>query len=273
MSTTASRRRSSTSIRDTDRWGDIWSVFVPGIGAGQLYHFQADGPFDPERGQRFDRKARLIDPYARALAGDFLPADDGIIRPPKCVVVDDYVRLARRPAPAARPVGDGDLRDARPRLHAASPSSGVEHPGTYLGVIEKIPYLKSLGVTAVELMPVHEFPTNGFWGEKPKRAELLGLRFAGVLLAAPRLRRRQRAGRQVQRVQGDGASPAPGGHRSDSRRRVQPHGRRQRARPDAELQGAGEPASTTCSTTAAATTRTTRAAATRSTAITRSSAR
>ena len=76
--------------RNTDRWGDIWSIFVPGIGAGQLYHFQADGPYDPERGQRFDRSARLIDPYARALAGDFLPADDGIIRPPKCVVVDDH---------------------------------------------------------------------------------------------------------------------------------------------------------------------------------------
>src|SRR5688572_32270436 len=72
---------------DTDRWGDMWSVFVPGIGPRQLYHVQADGPFDPDRGQRFDGKARLIDPYARALVGDFLPAPDGIIRPPKCVVV------------------------------------------------------------------------------------------------------------------------------------------------------------------------------------------
>src|SRR5687767_3061464 len=57
--------------RETDRWGDIWSAFVPGIDAGQLYHFQADGPFDPEHGHRFDSKARLIDPYARALAGEF----------------------------------------------------------------------------------------------------------------------------------------------------------------------------------------------------------
>ena len=40
--------------RETDRWGDIWSMFVPGIKPGQLYHFQADGPFDPDRGQRFD---------------------------------------------------------------------------------------------------------------------------------------------------------------------------------------------------------------------------
>lgn len=72
-----------------DRWGDIWSIFVPGLGPGQLYHFQADGPFDPERGHRFDSTARLIDPYARALAGGFQHGADGLTRPPKCVVVDD----------------------------------------------------------------------------------------------------------------------------------------------------------------------------------------
>src|SRR5688572_13268449 len=75
--------------REHDRWGDIWSVFVPGLGAGQLYHYQAEGPYDPEHGQRFDGRARLIDPYSKALAGRFLAADDGIIRPPKSVVIDD----------------------------------------------------------------------------------------------------------------------------------------------------------------------------------------
>ena len=62
---------------------------MPGIGPGQLYHFQADGPYEPERGNLFDPKARLIDPYAKALAGEFLPSTDGLIRPPRCVVVDD----------------------------------------------------------------------------------------------------------------------------------------------------------------------------------------
>ena len=75
--------------RDLNRWGDVWGMFVPGMRPGQLYHFQADGPFDENRGQRFDSKARLIDPYAKALAGHFQRADDGVIRPPKCVVVDD----------------------------------------------------------------------------------------------------------------------------------------------------------------------------------------
>ena len=73
----------------TDRWGDIWSVFVPGLAPGQLYHFQADGPFDPERGQRFDGRARLVDPYAKALVGSMRIGADGLLVPPLCVVVDD----------------------------------------------------------------------------------------------------------------------------------------------------------------------------------------
>ncbi len=74
---------------DSDRWGDVWSIFVPELPPGQLYHLQADGPYEPEMGHRFDGTARLIDPYARALTGNFLQSDDGIIRPPKCVVIDD----------------------------------------------------------------------------------------------------------------------------------------------------------------------------------------
>ncbi len=126
----------------------------------------------PSKGQRFDRPARLIDPYARALAGNFLPADDGIIRPPKCVVVDDS-SIGKAIATCGASLSETIIYEMHVRGFTARPSSGVEHPGTYLGVIEKIPYLKSLGVTAVELMPVHEFPTNGFWGE-PDRGRTTG---------------------------------------------------------------------------------------------------
>ncbi|REK11215.1 MAG: glycogen debranching enzyme GlgX [Planctomycetota bacterium] len=159
--------------RRDDRWGDIWSIFVPGISAGQLYHFQADGPHDPARGQRFDRTARLIDPYARALAGNFLPSDDGIVRPPKCVVVDDRFDW-QGDRHLRRELSETVIYEMHVRGFTRSSSSGTDHPGTYLGIIEKIPYLKSLGVTAVELMPVHEFPTNGFWGEKLARPNYWG---------------------------------------------------------------------------------------------------
>ncbi|HQU44456.1 MAG TPA: alpha-amylase family glycosyl hydrolase, partial [Pirellulales bacterium] len=158
---------------ELDRWGDIWSVFVPEILPGQLYHLQADGPFDPDRGHRFDGKARLIDPYARALAGDFLPDDDGIIRPPKCVVVDDTFDW-RGDRPLNRKLSETVIYELHVRGFTRSPTSGVEHSGTYLGVIEKIPYLQSLGVTAVELMPVHEFPIYNCHGRPEPRPNYWG---------------------------------------------------------------------------------------------------
>jgi glycogen operon protein len=151
-------------------------VFVPGLAAGTLYHVQADGPFEPERGQRFDGRARLIDPYAKALAGEFAIAADGRLVPPKCVVVDDAFDW-QGDRHLRRGLSDTVIYEMHVRGFTASPTSGVEHPGTYLGVIEKIPYLKSLGVTAVELMPVHEFaaamPTadgvvrSNYWGYDP----------------------------------------------------------------------------------------------------------
>jgi len=159
-----------------DRWGDIWSIFVPGVGPGQLYHFQADGPFDPESGQRFDGRARLVDPYARALAGGFALGGDGLLLPPKCVAVDDAFDW-QGDRHLRRDLADTVIYELHVRGFTAGPTSGVAHPGTYLGVIEKIPYLQSLGVTAVELMPVHEFaaavPTadggvrTNFWGYDP----------------------------------------------------------------------------------------------------------
>jgi isoamylase len=157
----------------SDRWGDIWSIFVPGLRAGQLYHFQAEGPFQPEQGLRFDAKARLIDPYARALAGDFLNPSDGIVRPPKCVVVDDQFDW-KGDRHLRNPISETIIYEMHVRGFTKSNTSGTEHPGTYLGVIEKIPYLKSLGVTAVELMPVHEFPIHDPLGERPERQNYWG---------------------------------------------------------------------------------------------------
>ena len=158
---------------DTDRWGDVWSLFVPGIGHGQLYHLQADGPFAPERGHWFDGEARLIDPYARALAGCFQESRDGILRPPKCVVIEDQFDW-EGDRHLRRDLAETVIYEMHVRGFTRSQTSRTRNPGTYLGVIEKIPYLRSLGVTAVELMPIHEFPIRGIQGQSIERPNYWG---------------------------------------------------------------------------------------------------
>ena len=159
--------------RSQNRWGDIWSIFIPNLEPGQLYHFQASGPFDPSRGMRFQSDARLIDPYAKALAGEFQPTDDGIIRPPKCVVVDDNFDWAGD-RHLRRDLSETVIYEMHVRGFTKSDSADADAPGTYLGVIEKIPYLQSLGVTAVELMPIHEFPIRSVDGKELKRPNYWG---------------------------------------------------------------------------------------------------
>ena len=158
---------------DLNRWGDIWSIFVPGVGPGQLYHFQADGPHEPDKGLLFDGKARLIDPYAKALAGNFLPAEGGIVRPPKCVVVDDEFDW-QGDRHLRRSLDETVIYEMHVRGFTYAKSSGASHPGTYLGLVEKIPYLQSLGITAVELMPVFEFPLNDCLGQTLERPNYWG---------------------------------------------------------------------------------------------------
>ncbi len=123
------------------------------------------------------------------------------------------------------------------RGYTIDPSAGVRFPGTYRGLIEKIPYLKDLGVTAVELMPVQEFNEHDLFAGRSddRRApeELLGLRSDRLLRAQGLVRERPRGRRAGPGVQGDGPGVPPRGARSDPRRRLQPHRRRRRAGTDA----------------------------------------
>jgi len=131
------------------RIGDIWSIFVEGLKAGCLYAYRMDGPFEPEQGHRYDPYAYLLDPYARVIAGDF---EEGTA---KCMAVDDRPdRHNVRPRVAS---SDLVIYETHVRGLTYHGSSGVQHRGTYLGVIEKIPYFKEIGVTAIELLPIQEF--------------------------------------------------------------------------------------------------------------------
>jgi glycogen operon protein len=158
--------------REENRWGHVWSLFVKGLRAKQLYHFQAEGPFEPEKGVRFDGRARLLDPYAKALAGHFLPATDGIVRPPKCVVIDDDDFDWRGDQHIRHELSKSVIYELHVKGFTQSPTSGAKNGGTYLGLIEKIPYLQELGITAVELMPIHEFLDCEIDGSSPPNANV-----------------------------------------------------------------------------------------------------
>jgi len=158
---------------ERDRRGDVWSMYVPGLEHGQLYHYQASGPWDPEHGHRFDAAARLIDPYAQALAGTYQKSDDGVVRPPKCVVIDDTFDW-EGDTHLRHDISETIIYEMHVRGLTKSRTAKVKTSGSYLGVIEKIPYLQSLGITAVELMPVNEFPIRNPLGEKLEKPNYWG---------------------------------------------------------------------------------------------------
>jgi glycogen operon protein len=157
--------------------GDIWHCRVKGLKAGTCYLYRADGPFDPEQGMRFNSNKALIDPYAKALTRftkwDFQKSvgydpkspkedmsfskEENVMHLPRCIVVDDNDFDWQGDAPLNYPLRFSVLYETHVKGLTAHHSSGVKHPGTYLGVIEKIPYFKELGVTSLESLPIHEY--------------------------------------------------------------------------------------------------------------------
>ncbi|MBN2307882.1 MAG: glycogen debranching enzyme, partial [Candidatus Hydrogenedentes bacterium] len=135
--------------RDTHHFGDVWSVYVEGIGAGVLYTFRMAGPRRRHKIHRFKRTRYLLDPYAMAVVGA-VERGGG-----KCVAVRACHGAAKAGRPR-EPLTRSVIYETHVRGLTAHESAGVVAPGTYAGLIEKIPYLKELGVTAVELLPVQE---------------------------------------------------------------------------------------------------------------------
>jgi glycogen operon protein len=131
------------------RTGDVWSIFVKGIGEGVFFLYRMDGPWSPREGHRFNPTVYLLDPYAKAFVGDI---HNGTM---KCVAVHDRMEWHDDVRPHI-PARDLVIYEAHVRGMTRHRSSGAAHPGTYRGFIEKIPYLRDLGINAVELLPVHE---------------------------------------------------------------------------------------------------------------------
>ncbi|MGH2537326.1 MAG: glycogen debranching protein GlgX [Candidatus Promineifilaceae bacterium] len=160
-----------------------WHAFVPGLRAGQLYGYRVHGPNDAGRGLRFDADKLLLDPYGRALA---LPRDfsraaasrpgDNAAQAMKSVVADPALYDWEGDRPLGRPAAQTVIYELHVKGFTQHPSSGVpaERRGRFAGLIDKIPYLQELGVTAVELLPVFAFDAQdasagltNYWGYSP----------------------------------------------------------------------------------------------------------
>src|SRR5262245_42778132 len=161
-----------------------WHAFVPGVRAGQRYGYRVEGPYDPAHGLRFDPGKLLLDPYGRAVdvpdgydrARACRPGDDTTATAMKSVVVDPRDYDWEGDAPLRRPAPRTIVYEMHVGGFTKHPSSGVAEKlrGTYAGLIEKIPYLKNLGITAVELLPTFQFDPYAvpaglvnYWGYQP----------------------------------------------------------------------------------------------------------
>jgi isoamylase len=160
----------------------IWHCYIRGLRPGMHYAYRVDGPREPNKGHRFDPDKLLIDPYARGNTktlwkrGDACVPGSNQATSMRSVVidVDDYDWEGDQCL--NRPMSEAIIYELHVGGFTNSPTSGVRNPGTFQGIVEKIPYLKELGVTVVELLPVFEFddqevlryvdgsPLRNYWG-------------------------------------------------------------------------------------------------------------
>lgn len=140
------------------RIGDVYSMIVFGLDIRDFeYAYRLDGPYDKEKGLLFNKKNILLDIYAKAVTGQSVwgvPKKKDVFY--KARVVQDNFDWGAEPFPRI-PMEDLVIYEMHVRGFTKHESSGVSCPGTFSGIMEKIPYLKELGITAVELMPIFEF--------------------------------------------------------------------------------------------------------------------
>jgi isoamylase len=168
---------------DEHRTYHYWHVFVPDLQPGQVYAYRAHGPFAPNRGWRFDAEKVLLDPYGFAIAvpetydrwAAARPGDNAATAM-KSIVADPGRYDWEGDLPLRRPFAETVIYELHVGGFTRHPSSGVASAkrGKYAGLIEKIPYLKDLGVTALELLPVFQFDPQdapegrvNYWGYQP----------------------------------------------------------------------------------------------------------
>ncbi|MFO0012590.1 MAG: glycogen debranching protein GlgX [Planctomycetota bacterium] len=175
--------RTITLDSHSNRTYNYWHIFVPRIHAGQLYGYRVLGPYEPQCGMRFDSQKVLLDPYGRAVVvphgytrESACRQGDNAATAMKSVVVDPHAYDWDGDEPLQRPSAHTIIYEMHVGGFTKNPNSGVAEPkrGTYAGLIDKIPYLQQLGITAVELLPVFQFDVQdapvgktNYWGYAP----------------------------------------------------------------------------------------------------------
>ncbi|MCP4149939.1 MAG: glycogen debranching protein GlgX [bacterium] len=151
----------------TNRTGDIWHIWIRGLGEGQLYLWRMDCDEGPGKKEYFNPETLLLDPCARAITGSLewtlespnpirYKNGTGAAKMPKCIICSDSFDW-EGDLPLNHPLSKTIIYECHVAGISAGKSSPVKHPGTFAGVVEKIPYFKELGVTALEFLPVQEF--------------------------------------------------------------------------------------------------------------------
>jgi isoamylase len=169
----------------TNKTFHFWHVFVRGCGDGLFYAFRVDGPNEPARGLRFNPNKVLVSPYARGISRtlwrrvDAIGPRDNMATSMRCAVVDPSSYDWEGDRPLNLPMHASIIYEMHVGGFTRSPSARAAHPGTFAAVIEKIPYLTALGITAVELLPIFEFDDSAvalnpageaignYWGYSP----------------------------------------------------------------------------------------------------------
>ncbi|MEJ8800725.1 glycogen debranching protein GlgX [Pontibacter sp. H249] len=174
-------KEASEQVKLQERTHHVWHAYLPDVKPGQLYGYRVHGPYDPENGHRFNPNKLLIDPYAKAIAGtiswddslfgyamgdsdedlSYSEADSGPYLP-KCVVIDSAFDWEGVQGPKI-PYHQSIIYEAHVKgLTQTHPDIPEEIRGTYAGIAHPvtIKYLQELGITAIELMPVHHFVTD-----------------------------------------------------------------------------------------------------------------
>ena len=214
-----------------EKTAHVFHGFVNGVKPGQLYGLRVDGPWDPQRGLRFNFNKLLVDPYAKAISGDVdwkkpifgydvvsgdtnkMSQEDSSGGVPFSVVVDSRFDWGEDEFPDI-PLADSVIYEMHVRgFSVQNPMVPEKLRGTYAGLAHEasIDYLKKLGVTAVELLPIHHFIDEGHLVERGLR-DYWGYNTLGFFAPMSRYSSQGAHGGAGARVEGDGEGAARRGH-------------------------------------------------------------